>query len=502
MGTLNCIAPPGVPLQLWSIQAGAVSPKIRTDDNGEVHGITFRVAPGNAIYYVFYYEMEDKRISLNKMGVNDRDKTFWQSNETSDSDHQDPTPVPPSSIGSQTAPKEIHVDAGRQAVALFFMSVFYELSAFLFHILGGSTGLWKGFNEEITMYMSAIGGTSYSWPVGSVNIHPNDHWDRATIVHETSHQIMWQEADIGSATIAKEYLVGSGKMVHYTYLLYSKFEALSEGWAEFWEAMFSPPSAGLPPAGDCPVDSHNTPPYLLNTGVEDKSEKFLATHSHVTGSTEPAQINLMPPYDGAGEWVEGAFANGVWQLFKEYVANGDGHVVEAHNDYKVTAANSWVSDPAMQLRFQATIWAALVDLKGRDKTTSNFLDKIRTMNPFYWPVLATYLQPFNMVVASVRAGSIPFDVPATGGPVAIHGANFVNGMQLLVNAAPVPVTVTESQLDCIIPPAAGMAPGTTKQVSVVLIWPLKQWSRYTPFSAWTVTPIPLLNEPLGCTYRS
>ena len=108
------------------------------------------------------------------------------------------------------------------------MTILYELNCFLFHI---TSHAWTGI-RDLVMFETSKSGVAYSWPVGEVNIPPVDFWDRGTIIHELSHQVMWKEArhQYGDCRL------GCGREAwahHEIDLLHDSVHAMIEGWAEF-----------------------------------------------------------------------------------------------------------------------------------------------------------------------------------------------------------------------------------------------------------------------------
>jgi len=509
-GPEEWIAPPGIPVLahayngvLGQIPLIGIAFRndnaFRTDKKGQVHGLVFNVSPDQKVTFVIHFQIVDKSINLQPAWVeaygpgsarSPREYYWITDGSGSDADTFDAITVPPNWIGTPTEPKKIRTTVGDKNVAMFFLSILYEFNAFLFAITGKQ---WKGFGDGITYTLTTLGGTSYSWPVGKINIDPRDHWNRSVIVHETAHQIMWQEADIGTIRIGFEYLFVDGKMVHWTQLLYTGFQALTEGWAEFFEAIFCGPSQ----------PGYNTPPWDVSS-VDDNKKQFKSTHTNFGKNW----IQLSPPWDGIGQYVEGAFSDALWQMYRDFVVAGastEPHVLEVMDDYEVVNGNAWVTDPAVQGRFQTTIWKAVDGLASRGKTTADFIDTIRQVSLVNWRNLAGYFQSFNMFVPSVDGKSMPTSSPnAGGGTATITGQNFVDAMQVVIGGQNATVTVQSStSLTCTIPAANPPAPAGGSLNVDITVWYQLRVPAFTGNSpaTWPTQMQPALHLPGAFIYQ-
>jgi outer membrane protein OmpA-like peptidoglycan-associated protein len=334
-----------------------------TDANGEVHAVIFDVEGGDSVFLTVDFKIEDRTINMRRAKV---DIDAW---ETAFDDNDQ------TSIGTQAAPLHLNANSDQRNEALFFLKCLRELSTFLFHMTGGA---WTGF-EDLTYFRTARFGTSYSWPVGSVNLNPRDHWNRGVIIHETTHQTMWKELNFSSADIAFEALFGQLQLTHFESLLSNTEHALIEGWPEFFQAIFA---------------STITPPYNVAT---------VFTNSSGAGARPLGP----PPQNNRGESVEGAFANGLWAIFENHVvtlpvftAAGafDAHVAESvTGDITTIPTNAWITDPAVRARFLAIIWNPFRNTRlVSNKTTTEMIRRMRIQNPVEWPALQAELQNFNM----------------------------------------------------------------------------------------------------------
>src|SRR5262249_10177065 len=138
------------------------------------------------------------------------------------------------SIGTQTNPEKLVAKKYNRPVALNMFVTLVEWQTFLFDITNGA---WKGI-DNLRLFPHTAGGNSYSWPVGSVNMDETQVWERDTLAHELSHQVMWKEADVSTWGVAKDVLLGDLNLYHRVNYLISGIHAMIEGWAEFIEAIF------------------------------------------------------------------------------------------------------------------------------------------------------------------------------------------------------------------------------------------------------------------------
>lgn len=409
--TPHQIAPAGIPV---SIYTGSESPfptvkrQLETDQRGEVHGVIFEVDPEDSIHYFVKFEITAPEINLPRAQVvmdqvgwstsfNDADRKYYPDNDRT-------------SLGSFGAADVFNCSARERDVALFFLKVLRELSTFLFNITDAA---WTGINNLKLFRQSAV-NHPYSWPVGEVNIPgevglddggtTNYHWDRSTLIHELSHQVMWKEAGFSTMDIAIELLGPFGELhgKHQTNALFNAKHALIEGWAEFVEAIFT---------------AVNTPPYSLSEIVD--------------GDDNPVLSGLGPPPNNLGEQIEGAFANGLWAIFQNHVVTPSvsslAHVYSSKNG-NVAITAPWISNTSVQGRFLSMIWNPLKDLSTlSDPRTSDMHDKIRTRNPAMWHELMAQLQTFNEAMEEPTVDFVsPSSGPIAGGqPVTITGTNFV-----------------------------------------------------------------------------
>lgn len=425
------VAPKGIPVSLYAGGPPGVKKKdLRTDANGEVHGVTFDVEAEENIHFRVQFEIEDADIHLPRSRVQ-MDPRWW-STYWDDADNKYFPDNDLTSIGTQGSPKIFRCTVDDRNVALYFLKTLRELSTFLFHITGGA---WTGV-DDLVMFRTSISNHPYSWPVGHVNIPPRWHWDRETLMHELGHQIMWKEANFSSAQIALEF--GPGGELHglhdYDFLL-NEEHALIEGWAQFLAIIFEEPKW-------VPEQPHlwHRPepvrfPYSL-ANLKDEDEKPVG--------------GLGPPPNNRGESVEGAFVNGLWAIFEKHVVtpsvSGNARVKESSNG-DVTQHATWLTNTAVRDRFLSAIWNPLKDLKDlADPPSTKMFDNIRLRNPNSWHMLGQELQNYNMaMIPPILASISPRSGPSSGGQrVTLTGTNFMAGASVTIGSVPATNVVVAS----------------------------------------------------------
>jgi hypothetical protein len=325
-------------------------------------------------------------------------ETDWTTS-TNDDDRKIYADNDSTSLGTQAKPDIFQLTVEKRAVALYMLKIVRELSTFLFYM---TKGRWTGV-ENLTLFQTSASGVAYSWPVGSVNLPPHSHWDRDTIIHENSHQIMWKEVNYGTLGIAYEFIFGNLVAYHNLNLLSNTEHALIEGWAEFIAIIFT------------------KDPIPFST-VENKEE---------TRELTDLPHNL-------GESVEGTFAGGLWEIFKNHVVTSrittNAHIPESQ-DGDVSKTASWIRNPDVQDRFVSMIWEPLCDLRpSNNPISTDMLRNIGVRNPTVWHELRVDLQRFNMAMKPPTISTVtPTAGAATGGQtITITGTDFVAGMRVTI----------------------------------------------------------------------
>jgi IPT/TIG domain len=404
-----------------------------TDEDGEVHGVIFDIDPGKNLAFGVFFEMTDSSPDVN-IPTAEVHIGSWNSSSPDGETAKAFTSNDRTSIGTHASPEVLRFAKGERNSALYFLKVLREFSIFFTRITNGA---WKGV-KGLTFSRTSISGVAFSFPIGQLNIPPKDHFDRGTLIHELSHQIMWQEVNFSSLGIAYEFIFGNLIGFHQVNLLTNTEHALIEGWAEFVEAIF---------------DGISTPPHNVSS-LEDRNGK--------TG------IPLGPPPSNRGESVEGAFADGLWAIFQNHVVTSavaaNAHVPESPNgNIMTTTAASYLRDAGVRTRFLSMIWNPLKDMQSLSSPiTTAMLSNIRTRNLSVWHVLQSELQAFNMAMDVPTLTSIdPHAGPPGGGTtVDIRGTNFtLGGMQVTIRGVPATtVIVTASNTLTAVTPAGLLGP--------------------------------------------
>jgi IPT/TIG domain len=403
------IAPIGIPVSVWvGTFTEVLKRQLHTDPHGEVHGVIFDVNANDSIYYSIEFELTDATIHLPRARVemrfppegwktfsNDADRKYYPDNDRT-------------TLGSFTQPDVFRCTAYERNVALYFLTILREISTFLFHMTGGA---WTGV-DGLEVFRTSISGTAYSWPLGEVNLPARDHWNRRTIVHELSHQIMWKEVGISNTDIALEFGPrGELHAFHRPHMISNEEHALIEGWAEFFAGIFE--------------EDSESPPYTLRVIIES-----LKIRDRIPPIEQVHDDGLGPPPPNLGEEIEGAFANGLWAIFKNHVVtsvvSSSARVPQSANGDVISTA-PWLSNAAVRDRFISMIWGPLSQLRGlSNPKTSDMHLRILNLNrnPAERHNLMAELQRFNEAMAAPTVSSIS---PSTGGAqrVTITGTNFV-----------------------------------------------------------------------------
>ncbi|APR88536.1 hypothetical protein A7982_13885 [Minicystis rosea] len=264
-----------------------------------------------------------------------------------------------------------------------------------------------------------------------MNLEKRDWFDRETIAHELSHQIMWQESGISSTSIVGKVLTGRLHLYHSSNLLSNDpTHPLIEGWAEYMASIF------------------------------DNGRHYQVAMLRDNDIKAPATVPLgPPPINNRGEFCEGAFANGLLDVYQSFIG---GSPVAESNDGRVSLG--WITNDVRQ-RWKSAIWDPLQDLSLKSKpTTRDFLAKLKSMHPADWHLIAPHLHKWNMMMdpPTISAITPPSGPAASPGTVTITGTEFAAAAETTatVGGAAVGVNVVSStQIELSIPagPAGDVA---------------------------------------------
>jgi IPT/TIG domain-containing protein len=443
--TIDPPAPKGIPV---GIHTGPPRPPstpakqlLRTDENGEAHGISFDVQADETVYFRVNFEIEDVSINLPRASVAMTDPASPAANDEgwptyySDADQKYFPDMQKTSIGSLQVPEIVRCTTGDRNVALYLLKLLRELSTFLFHITAQVTvDRWAGI-LNLRLFRTALFGEAYSWPMGEVNFPPVRQWDRPTIMHEMCHQVMWKEAQITTVDVLSLAVSFELYLPHFAASFYNPTHALIEGWPDFTELIFE----------NHPISGY---PYSV-ARLYDFDQ---ALRSQVGMNPGPPTIELHMAAGAPrnrGESVEGAFANSLWGIWKNHVTSGataTAQVPESLNG-DVTTTAPWIRDPLVQQRFYNMIWRPLRELRNNsdsDKTTSTMIAHVRSRNASVWHSLHPEFQAFNAAMNVPALTSVaPTQGSIAGGyTVTLTGDHFVTGMRVDIASGRVPASDT------------------------------------------------------------
>jgi len=420
-------SPPGVRLDIVSNSPlGTHWTQFTTDPNGEVHAVLFDIEPGDQIYFRIPFEISDKTINLPKAKVilhnpqvSEEDESIdgWET-RSKDEDYIEFPDIETSTVGIHETPIEIHASSLARNRALFWLKILREAQTFLFHI---TKGQWRGV-QNLEIYNTSLSGKPYAWPIGVLNLPPET--DRITFIHEFAHQVMWKVGNYSSLGLLWQNLFKEFSMDWHDYRLMNTTSAFTEGWAEFFSAIFADPLPDL---------------YKVSDLLNEKDESF----------NPPRNLFYAP---NAGEKVINAFVEGLLRIFRNHIKRINA-VQETYENGDVLAENSWLKDKDVQSAFEKLIWKPLKDLASQnEKTTTAFLDRIRANNAGEWHRIRAKLNEANMATAPPRFASIiPDHGPAaTFTKVKITGENFVEGMKIFFRNSNQPAKDIEVQSDEIV----------------------------------------------------
>lgn len=446
-------APKGILIALMKDVIGLdeIVTAFRTDEDGRFDAVIFNVLPGSNLYIKVIFDILDATINLRRARfstvpfvpplidvLTPPGPTMEWNSSDADADQNEFRNQRRTSIGSARAQERFTCTLADRNVALHILKSLRELAVFFFHL---TQGAWQGVEVAVTPSAPV---RAFSWPVGRLQLKfPDDRWNRSTVIHEMSHQLMWAEVDFTGLGIVYQGFFGDLHLNHRSYLMATTLQALVEGWAEFVEAVFKE----LAP----------TPPYpRAVSGPEDSSGN-------------PVLGGLGPPPLNRGELIEGDVANGLWGIFEDHVAQLpaplSAHIPESANG-DVTTTSSWIQTRAIQLRFLSMIWNPLKDLRPPppNPDSTALFARIRARNA-NWHVLQPELQRFNMAmtVPTVTATDPTGGPPSGNITVTITGTEFTGS----TTSATPPTSVTfngvaatnvdvinSTTLRCTIPPGA------------------------------------------------
>jgi len=401
-----------------------------TDKNGEIHGITFDAEPESDLFFRVYFKLEDPAVNLKETRIlfdrnDDGDETkTWDTNEEDENIKieflENRSPSLYDTAGSvSNKPLELVFTKENRNHALYFLVVVREIHEFLFYFTNGQ---WQGRKMTLDFYHLFLAPSPTSFPNENIWFTSNSAWwTRETIVHEYSHQIMWQEAGYTDAGIAGQFGwdgISDFDFIHYFNGETTAQRTLTEGWAEAMALIFT-----------------------LSDNIN-----FNTLHGGATVlDPNPADVSTFDK----GYYVEGAFASAIYSMFWNYVVGSlspAGSIIESDNG-DIIAKNPFMS-PANQSdlssRFLSMIWQPLQELDTQltfvNKSASKFVEYVQQFNsgttaPNLWYKLRSEFLMWNMasfgytdnpnsLLPSITS-IVPNMGPDTGGnAIGITGTNY------------------------------------------------------------------------------
>lgn len=418
-----------------------------TDKNGSIHAITFDAIPGDNMFFRVYFQLEDltvnmlqTRILFNRDDDADLPQT-WDSNEEGENIKieflNNSITSLYDNVGSlSNTPLELIFTTENRNYAFLFLKTVRELHDFLFYFTNGA---WQGRIMTLDFYHRFFAPTPTSFPNGNIWFTDNDDfisgspgaynwWTRATIIHEYSHQIMWQESDYSDGGIAGQFgwdTVSDFDFAHRFSGPSTSQRALTEGWADAIELIFT----------------HN------------ENINFNTLHDSTVLDPNPSDTSTFDK----GYYVEGAFASSIYSIFWNYVigsATSQSEIYTSENG-DLKSNNTFMTpsnQSAMSSRFLSMIWMPLQELKTNNiflnKTSSQFVSYVQQFNSTgiastnTWYKLRSEFLMWNMAsfgyssspnsllptITSVTPNSGP---NAGGNIVGISGTNFFIKKEIL-----------------------------------------------------------------------
>ncbi|MEW5922822.1 MAG: IPT/TIG domain-containing protein [Candidatus Zixiibacteriota bacterium] len=473
------------------------SKECQTDEYGAIHGVLYDIEAGDNVFFNLDMKIRDASINLLDAGaiLSYTIMDFFES-KVDVSAYPD---LDKTSIGSVDFPAILSCTEKHRDAVMYAFKCLYELSYFLHKI---TKGQWSGIQGLTFCYdyfhcimgdWDDLGGdhivdfglaSSFSAPGGYVFIKEEQSWDRGTIIHEISHQLMYEESDISLAEMGIRFILGLANFdednyiyEHWPRTLTNGFTACVEGWAAFIEAIFTPKvrhanSSGILQyryytsgggglvIGDC----------VTNSNIEIKN---IITNNYVK----------LCHADPLGEQCEGALANSLLEVYDRVVIkhHGPGWVYETTNGVFASTPNWLINAPVLGIAddFLNTIWKALQNLKNEPETTQKdvknfvkYLEAAFLADPILknkWPIALDVLNRHNIarrmpVVISIT----PNNGRAVGNDlITITGDHFPEGTKVRFGANVVPQTdlkVINANIIEVLTPSN--SPGTLVDVEV------------------------------------
>lgn len=424
-----------------------------TNEEGVIFGLSFNIPPNKNLYAELDFSIEDSSINLQttrvaytgivlpptglaQLGHNSTDIYTWKSkNEDPSSrfyfENNAKTTLKSEKVERDAnnneiipirhLPFELKPEKNNANYALFILKTIKELHIFL-NIL--TNGQWLGRPVDIKMYhffdFATTDTTATSYPNGVVWLAKT--WHRGAVIHEYSHQIMWEQSSYSDIDIVSQFVwdgVSDFDFVHYHNGYSTLQRSLTEGWAAAIEAIFvstNPKSLNILRNGQAlDIDSGN-------------SNFDIGYHSE--GSFSNTLVNLFWKY------VVEESNQSNWNL----IESKDGNLIAANNQWLIGANINNIKD-----NFLNIIWHPLSDLSSQltfaMKTTDLFTEYVKNNNngsgtPNIWYKLRSEFLLWNTTVNGFGSQSNTIKAPTVNNVfpnlgaisgtnnVVINGSNF------------------------------------------------------------------------------
>jgi hypothetical protein len=388
-----------------------------TDQNGEIHNITFNALPESDLLFRIHYNIEDIAINLKTTNVY-LDKTsennqtnYWYTNSDDEpvklyfEDNRNTSLFDISSSQNNIPLEYIFKNELKRSYSFYFLKIVREIHEFLHYFTNGD---WQG--REINLrqfhFLDPFNTLPTSFPNGIINYTKNENqWTRSTIVHEYFHQVMWQESNYTNGDIAGQFLYDGFSdfdFYHSPDRITNVNQSLTEGWAYALESVFEP------------------------------SQQYLKlTQLSPTTTLNPLSLSEL----NKGLTSEGAYGNTIYNVFWKYVVGTNfnyGQILESSNGDLINK-NTWMTSANQSLmssNFISLIWNPLKNLSSMtswsNKTTQVFLQSMLSNNVAIEHKLRGEMYRWNLMVEIPILNSLlPASAPSNA-LITITGDFFIN----------------------------------------------------------------------------
>lgn len=354
------------------------------DADGEVWGTTFDMYGGYRASVAYMMKIKDPGISLPETEVIYPD--IWKSWSDPSNGVYYPDgfngPAIGDASGAKLQPVRISSKYDRWAAAHFVLKTIRDVHHW-FHTL--SKGGWTGASN-LRIGLQDLAHLSSVTPPDLGILYSDPHyWDRATIAHEYTHEVMWNYINYSWWGLLWDSAVGDYFTSHYYTYITNEESAFMDGWAEIAELAFGKTVSWTAPSGS-PMPSYGSTGY---------GNPLVYSTAHTWGALSAVSLQ--------GVKCEGAFAQAMWD-YMHYVLGID--VTPDSDVADLTSVNITIASATAQDGFVKAIWTPLTDLANRSLwasssvvTISDFLkrSKANMSTADYNTMKTNVLIPWNLV---------------------------------------------------------------------------------------------------------